>query len=94
MEHVLCPKCNEQISEKAEFCKHCGYPTAEFIKVKTGEKKDTLCPSCKEHISPVSKKCPYCGYNISLHQWKSKSLGEKIMDYIGLLINSKGSADF
>ena len=94
MTYVLCPRCNEQISEKAKICKYCGYQVSEFVKERTDEMKNIRCPSCEKLVPAVSKKCPACGCNISLQQWKSKSLFEKILDYISVIVGSKGSADF
>ena len=56
-----CPECNREISDKAEFCPHCGY---KLIPEKRPERNLISCPNCKRNITITSEKCGYCGYRL------------------------------
>lgn len=32
---ITCPECNQQVSNKADICIHCGYPIKDYIENKT-----------------------------------------------------------
>ncbi len=42
---IPCPECQKEISDKAEFCVHCGYPMPEVRFIFTN-KDNMTCPYC------------------------------------------------
>lgn len=55
-----CPKCQENINSRENFCSHCGWDV-------------TTCPNCGKHLPTAGKKfeinyCPYCGARIHKSQ--------------------------
>ncbi|MDY6072291.1 MAG: zinc ribbon domain-containing protein [Bacilli bacterium] len=53
MAMMNCPKCNEEISNKATKCVHCGFSLVE--------EKMITCSECGKEISSKKKICPNCG---------------------------------
>lgn len=51
---IKCPYCNEEISDKATKCIHCGYEV-------TPNQEMHLCPECGNSLSPEDKICNRCG---------------------------------
>lgn len=54
-----CPECKREISDKAEFCPHCGYKIE-----KKPERYLISCPNCKRDVTSTSQKCGYCGFKL------------------------------
>lgn len=48
-----CPKCGQEISGTAKFCRHCGHAIAESA--------EKTCPQCLKKIPATAKFCRYCG---------------------------------
>lgn len=53
MAMIKCPECNEDISDKAEECIHCGY--------KLIEKSPRFCAECGTKLKANAKTCHNCG---------------------------------
>lgn len=72
---IKCPECNNQISDKADACPHCGMPVKEMLsKISKRE-----CPECGAMVEAESEECPECGYVFSEAEKKQESL-EKFDD--------------
>lgn len=72
---IKCPKCGEEISDKAEFCPNC--------KIKLVKKVQEKCPECGTVISETDKACPKCGCPITR---KNKTNNKKLIVIIVLII--------
>lgn len=57
MAMIKCPKCNEEISDKAEKCVHCGSVLIEEQKI--------ICEECGAEIKKNEKLCNKCGCPIN-----------------------------
>ena len=53
---VNCPNCNQQISDQAKRCVHCGTELNRII--------PTICPECGTKIIEGQSICSVCGYPI------------------------------
>ena len=54
---INCPECDNEISDKAEFCPKCGYKLPKKEPMFQG----VYCPSCLEsNIKTGINACPYC----------------------------------
>lgn len=53
MAMISCPNCNEEISDKAKKCIHCGYSLVP------AEKK--ICVECGSELNEEMTECPKCG---------------------------------
>ena len=69
---IYCPECQKEISEYAETCPNCGFPSRRFLdehKISDVENnKAFICPKCgnihfgkKIWATPPHVKCEYCG---------------------------------
>ena len=65
---TTCKKCGGQVSDKAQYCVHCGEPLHPTKK---------NCPSCKAEIQGTAKYCSYCGYNLTQTEESLKSNNER-----------------
>lgn len=82
---VICPECNEEISEFAENCPKCGFPLNDFMKQNNliDTSKQFLCPRCgffnewDDGIdNSIYLKCKYC--NTTMVQ--SNETPEEVVD--------------
>ena len=50
---INCPECGKEVSDRSEYCIHCGFPLKEYF-----EEKDN-----KENSEEAKMaECPYCGH--------------------------------
>lgn len=65
---TICRKCGGQVSDKAQYCVHCGEPI---------QPSKTTCPSCKAEVQGTAKYCSNCGYNLNQTEESPKSNNER-----------------
>ena len=69
---IYCPECQQEVSEYAKACPHCGFGVSDFMKehnlIDIENNKAFVCPKCaqiyfgKEYMSnPLHVRCEYCG---------------------------------
>ena len=56
MSIIKCPKCGNDISDKAKRCVHCG---SVFDEIKT-----IVCEECGNELKNNEKECPHCGFPV------------------------------
>ena len=56
---INCHKCGNEISDKAAYCSHCGYP----VQLKIVPKK--FCGYCGAEVDSCSNFCDQCGRSIN-----------------------------
>jgi len=56
---IRCPKCGNEVSEKASSCPHCGLSLSENL-----QKEKLKCPECSSELTDNATFCPNCGYPI------------------------------
>lgn len=72
---IKCPECEGSVSDRAEFCPHCGFPllknneTTEnrSNETKVIEKKCPICKSTKAIYSNGAITCSTCGFVIEVY---------------------------
>lgn len=68
MSLIKCPECGKEISDKAKYCVHCGYPLEELEQCNDIQYTlaDTMCPICESHehilVDNCMDGCEMCGY--------------------------------
>ncbi len=74
--NILCPNCNNNITENDIFCNRCGTNVQSYIKLSLLAN----CPSCRNHINSNDIFCSNCGFNIKEHKlsMQNTSLENKI----------------
>ena len=50
---IRCPRCGEEISDKAAYCVHCGQVLSDYPRF--------VCPECGAPVSVMDTVCPKCG---------------------------------
>ena len=55
MAMIQCPKCGQEVSDKAKKCIHCGEVLIEDIVPKK------FCSECGQEVSLEATECPHCG---------------------------------
>ncbi len=68
MAMVKCPECQQEISDKAKKCIHCG---KEF-EVKVEDKAKKVCPECGNELDQDADFCNKCGCPLHLEQEKTE----------------------
>ena len=53
MAMITCPNCEEQVSDKAKKCVHCG-----MVLIQEEKKR---CTECGEELEEGATECPNCG---------------------------------
>jgi predicted nucleic acid-binding Zn ribbon protein len=56
---IRCPKCGNEVSERASSCPHCGLSLSENL-----QKEKLKCPECSSELPDNATFCPNCGYPI------------------------------
>ena len=80
MSIIKCPKCQNEISEKAKECIHCGITLIEDFK---------SCTECNRTIPTDSQICPFCGCPMEKENNIKKTISyltEKSRHYLPLII--------
>lgn len=76
---INCPKCGEQISEKAEVCPHC--------KERLAKQEEIICEECQTKYSADMRACPQCGHPTpSRNKKQAKKKSRKTLAIILLII--------
>lgn len=70
---IRCPECNNEVSDRASICPHCGYPMSERIDSKSNSSNNgdriILCPNCGAENSSNVLCCKYCGESYNTKTW-------------------------
>ena len=76
---INCPKCGEQISEKAEVCPHC--------KERLAKQEEIICEECQTKYSADMRACPQCGHPTpSRNKKQAKIKSRKTLALVLLLV--------
>lgn len=81
MAMIQCPECQQEISDKATKCIHCGKVLVEEVQ------PQKFCSECGKEIPVDSQECPFCGCPIEPEKAdnpviaKIKKVGKKAMVY-------------
>ena len=72
---IMCPECNNQISDKAKVCIHCGFPLEDYVKTEDttqekakldeNEKAKYWCRHCYRQNEIGQDYCAYCGERLT-----------------------------
>ncbi|NYB53073.1 MAG: zinc ribbon domain-containing protein [Methanobacteriaceae archaeon] len=61
---LICSSCNAEIQKGSKFCKECGKPVEEGLKVNNIPEGRVNCPQCGAELKAENKFCTYCGTKI------------------------------
>ena len=75
---INCPKCGEQISEKAEVCPHC--------KERLAKQEEIICEECQTKYSSDLASCPQCGHPTPRDNKKKSKKSRKTLALVLLLV--------
>ena len=64
---IKCSNCENQISDKAKVCPHCGQPVVLEV-VEAEEKTPLLCEECGTELPEGVEACPNCGCPVSIQE--------------------------
>lgn len=74
MTMIQCPKCGQEISDKAKKCIHCGKVFVED----TESVKETKCPKCGAVLSDSDETCPNCGCPIEKNSESNETKPQQV----------------
>lgn len=108
MSLVVCPECNNEISQYAESCPQCGFPIQKFMNEKglNDFEHIKICPKCGStngssmpDILPTVFKCKDCGTPVVQTDIPCKGFGKRYTrenerEYIASIANKYGDNQF
>lgn len=82
---IKCKECNEEMSDKAEFCPKCGCPN------------NPKCPECGGELTANLDHCPNCGYVLNKQNGNNTNTEGKsrlAAGLLGILLGAFGVHNF